>query len=165
MFGARWLIRTIEFLFTATILGGCAFFPGFGIFEDPALYILPVGVVANQVACDLQEFTHEQHLLDDQEKHLNPLRRWRLADEDVGVKLTLATDTSGYVNVTGVNVAQLGLQSLVSFVATQNKISTVAAKISGKRSRTVTVSFSVSPNSSLPHGPRYLINSASCMLA
>jgi hypothetical protein len=144
MFGARWLIRTIGFPFTATILCGCAFFPGFGIFEDPALYILPVGVVANQVACELQEFIADQKVLE--EKKFDPLRRWRLDDEDAAVKLTLTTDTSGYVNFTGVNVAQLGLESLASFVATQNKISTLAAKVTGKRTRTVTVSFSVSPN-------------------
>jgi hypothetical protein len=146
MFGTRWLIRSIV-LFTATTLCGCAFFPGFGIFEDPALYILPVGVVANQVACELQEFMNEQKALNDQEKtKLDLLRRWRLSDEDAAVKLTLSTDTSGYVNFTGVNVAHLGLESLASFVATQNKVSTLAAKVTGKRSRSVTVSFSVSPN-------------------
>lgn len=144
--GASWIIRRFAFLFIALTLCGCAFFPGFGIFEDPALYILPVGVVANQVACELQEFITEQKVLNEKEKKLDPLRRWRLADEDAGVKLTLATDTSGLVNFTGVNVAHLGLESLASFVAMQNKVSTLAAKVTGKRSRTVTVSFSVSPN-------------------
>jgi hypothetical protein len=133
-------------LFVATTFGGCGFFPGFGILEDPVLYILPVGVAANQVACELQEFMNEQRLLNERETRLDTRRRWRLSDEDAGVKLTLSTDTSGYVNFTGVNVAQIGLQNLVSFIAAQNKVSTLAAKVSGVRSRSVTVSFTVSPD-------------------
>jgi hypothetical protein len=71
--------------------------------------------------------------------------KWVLDEGDVDVKLNLQTDTQGYVNFTGVNVAQLGLETLASFVATQNKVSTLAAKLTAKRTRTVLVDFSVSP--------------------
>jgi hypothetical protein len=64
---------------------------------------------------------------------------------DVSVHLALATDTSGYVNFTGVNVAEVGLTSLASFITTQSKVPTLAAKATGKRTRTVTVNFTISP--------------------
>jgi hypothetical protein len=68
-----------------------------------------------------------------------------LDEGDVDVKLALNTDTQGLVNFTGVNVAKLGLESLASFVATQSKVSTLAAKLTAKRTRTVVVDFTVSP--------------------
>jgi hypothetical protein len=46
------------------VVAGCSFLPGFGILEDPALYILPVGAVANQVACEVQEFVSDQEAKD-----------------------------------------------------------------------------------------------------
>jgi hypothetical protein len=50
------------------------------------------------------------------------------------------------VNFTGVNIAALGFETLASFVATQSKVSTFAAKLTGKRSRSVEIDFTVSPN-------------------
>jgi hypothetical protein len=75
--------------------------------------------------------------------------RWVLAQQDVAVKLTLSTDEQGYVNFTGVNVAQLGLGSLAQLVAATGSgkatIPTLAAKASAKRTKTVEIDFSVSP--------------------
>jgi hypothetical protein len=162
-----WLVRKISVFLIATTLCGCGFLPGFGIFEDPVLYILPVGVVANQVACELQDFMNEQKTLNEKDiivvngkktVRIDQLRRWRLSNDDADIKLTLNTDTSGYVNFTGVNVAQLGLESIASFITTQSKVSTLAAKVSGKTTRTVTVSFSVSPNP-LPSSTQVIDNS------
>jgi hypothetical protein len=65
-------------------------------------------------------------------------------------KLNLQTDTQGYVNFTGINIAQLGFESLASLVATQSKVSTLAAKLTAKRTRTVLVSFTVSPKPLTP---------------
>ena len=63
--------------------------------------------------------------------------------------MTLQTDTSGYVNFTGVNVTAIGLSSLQQFILNttsgKTSIPSLAVKPSGKRTRTVTVSFSVSP--------------------
>ena len=129
-------IRPILLFHILPLMTACSFLPGFGIFEDPALYFLPVGAVANQVACELQEFMSE-HESDPRDS----LHRWQLANEDASVKLALQTDSSGYVNFTGINVAQVGLQSIASFITTQAKVPTLAAKLSGKRTRTVTVSF------------------------
>jgi hypothetical protein len=147
------MVRGFFLLFVSVALCGCGFFPGFGILEDPALYILPVGIVANQVACELQEF-----MIENKSEPADTLHRWHLADEDVSVRLTLNTDTSGYVDFTGINVAQVGLETLASFISTQSKVSTLAAKVSGKRTRTVTVSFSVSPNPLPSDKNQYLID-------
>lgn len=122
------------------LLPACAFLPGFGIFEAPTLYNLPVGDAAIRIACETQDFL----------KDYNPAgSRWVLAQQDVAVKLTLSTDEQGYVNFTGVNVAQLGLGSLAQLVAATGSgkatIRTLAAKASAKRTKTVEIDFSVSP--------------------
>jgi hypothetical protein len=113
-------------------LCGCAFLPGFSVLQDPALYFLDVQQVANQVACEVQTFM-EEHEKDPVFRN----QKWVLANDDVTVKLTLQTDSSGYVNFTGVNVAGLGLLSLQQFIATtasgKTTVSTLAAKPSAKR--------------------------------
>jgi hypothetical protein len=139
----------------ALAVSGCSFLPGFSFLEQPTLYHLSIGEVATQVSCELQAFT-AQHLNDPtyqppksyDEKTFQKTHKWVLSDDDVSVKLTLQTDESGYVNFTGVNVAQLGLSSLQNLILAQTsggiKVPTAAAKLSAKRTRTVVVSFTVS---------------------
>ena len=135
------LCRLVILLLIISLAPGCAFLPGFGILEDPLLYVLPIGTVANQVACELQDFMRQQNSYPSSAK-----RRWLLSNDDAKVTLSLTTDTSGYVNFTGVNVAALGFASLASFISKSSSVSTLALKVSAKRTRTVVVSFSVSPN-------------------
>lgn len=140
-------LRSFVFLVTFGLLcGSCAMLPGFGLLEDPAIYAFSVSDVANQVACELQEFMAEQ--IDAEKKKVaahQETYKWVLDEGDVSVKLSLQTDSQGYVDFTGVNVAQLGLQSLASFIAVQSKVPILAAKLSAKRTRTVQVDFTVSP--------------------
>jgi hypothetical protein len=139
------VIRLAIFLLGSFFLSGCAFLPGFGLLEEPSLYYVPVGDVANQVACELQEFVAE-HDKDPKWKQ----QRWVLADEDVTVSLNLQTDTSGNVSFTGVNVAGLGFSSLQAFIASttsgKTSVPSLTAKLQAKRTRTVKIAFSVSPN-------------------
>jgi hypothetical protein len=136
-------LRTFAVIITGLGLSGCGFLPGFGVLEDAPLYYLPVGTIANQVACEVQEFVADQNKKKADGFHLG---RWRISNDPVSIKLSLTTDNSGYVNFTGVNVASLGLSSLAAFITTQSKVPTLAAKLSAKRTRTVTVAFTVSPN-------------------
>jgi hypothetical protein len=136
----RFPARSLGIFIVFSLISGCSFLPGFGIFEAPALYFITVGEVANQVACELQEFMSEHENDKADAEH-----RWVLANEDASVKLALQTDDSGYVNFTGVNVAKLGFESLARFVSTQSSVPTLAAKLSAKRTRTVQINFSVSP--------------------
>jgi hypothetical protein len=111
------------------------------------LYYVPVGAIANQVACEVQEFVSDQNDKKARQKVENfSLGRWRISSDPVSIKLSLTTDNSGYVNFTGVDVTSLGLASLAAFITTQSKVPTLAAKLSAKRTRTVTVAFTVSPN-------------------
>ncbi len=137
----RW--RSIAGVVAGIVLSGCGFLPGFGILEDTPLYHLPVGAIANQVACEVQEFVSDQNAKKAKGFYLG---RWRISNDPVSIKLALTTDNSGYVNFTGVNVTSLGLASLATFVATQSKVPTLAAKLTAKRTRTVTIAFTVSPN-------------------
>jgi hypothetical protein len=144
MLGAfRRIVDLYCFIAVVLLCGGCAFFPGFSLFEEPGLYYLPVAQVANQVACELQEFMKEH------ENDVYTSQRWVLADEDVAIKLNLQTDSSGYVNFTGVNVSQIGLSAFQQFISstTSGKISvpSLGAKASVKRTKTVQVNLSVSP--------------------
>jgi hypothetical protein len=144
MFGAgRRGARLFCIIGVCILCDGCGFLPGFSLFEEPVLYYLPVSEVANQVACELQEFRKEH------EHDVYTSQRWVLANEDVAVKLNLQTDSSGYVNFTGINVSQVGLAAFQQFVlsATSGKttIPTLAAKASAKRTKTVQINFSVSP--------------------
>src|SRR5262245_58613920 len=134
-------LREIAFLLTTTMLAACGVLPGFGVLDNPTLYLLPVGRVANQVACELQEFVVEHQNTEVTRRH-----RWQLADEDVNVKLMLTTDTKGNVNFTGVNLAKLGFETVASFITTQNTAPSLGIRVIGDRSKTVTVSFSVSPH-------------------
>ena len=134
-------------LIVCVIASGCAFLPGFGIFEDPALYAYSVSDVANQVSCEIQEFALEQIKQErEKEKEKKVGYKWVLDQGDVTVHLSLTTDNSGYVNFTGVNVAQIGLSSLASFVSLQSKVPTLGAKASAKRTRTAVFNFTVSPS-------------------
>src|SRR5271163_151488 len=92
-------------------LGACAFLPGFGLLEDPGLYYLDVSEVAAQVACEVQSF-----MKDHDKDIVYRTLPWVLANEDISVKLTLQTDTSGYVNFTGVNASGLGLSALQNLI-------------------------------------------------
>jgi hypothetical protein len=138
-------IRLVILLFGASPISGCAFLPGFSLFEEPALYYIPVAEVANQVACELQEFMKEH----DGDSVFNN-QRWVLADEDVNVNLNLQTDSSGSASFTGVNVAQLGFSSLQAFISNttsgKTSVPSLGAKLSAKRTRTVKIGFTVSPN-------------------
>ena len=117
--------------------------PGFGLLEDPALYYIPVSEVANQVACELQEFMKE-------EIALNQKQRWVVANQDVSVNLNLQTDTSGSVTFTGVNIAHLGFSSLAAFISSttsgKTSVPSLSIKGSAKRSRTVKINFTISPS-------------------
>src|ERR1700749_4422737 len=124
----------------SSLLSGCAFLPGFSLFESPTLYYIPVAEFANRVACELQEFMSE-HMSD--RSYAN--HRWVLSDDDVKVVLALQTDEKGYVNFTGINAAQIGLTNLQAFLASQSKLSTLGAKLTAKRTKTVSVTFSVAP--------------------
>jgi hypothetical protein len=137
-------VRSLAVVAASALLAACSFLPGFGILEDTPLYVLPVGAVANQIACEVQEFVVEQARLSEKPDTKHE-RRWRLSSEPVGVKLALTTDSAGYVNFTGVDVTALGFGTLASFITSQSKVPTLAAKLSLKRTRTVTVSFTVSP--------------------
>jgi hypothetical protein len=132
-------------LASLAVLPACGFLPGFGLLEDAALYYLPVDSVASRVACELQDFLLEYEAHADQYNH-----KWVLSNSPVSIKLSLTTDQSGYVNFTGVNVTQLGLGALQNFITatTQGKVTTpsLAAKLSGKRTRSVEVDFTVSPS-------------------
>ena len=132
-----------------TLLMGCGFLPGFAYLESPALYAIDVGAVANQVACELQEFAAKQY----EDPEFNS-KRWVLSRDDIGVQLTLQTDEGGYVNFTGVNAGALGFQALASLVALQSKVPTLGAKISAKTTKSAEIDFSVSaiaPKSSRTH--------------
>jgi hypothetical protein len=138
--------------FSSTCLSACGFLPGFGLMEQPALFQLTVAEVATRVACELQEFT-AQHKGDPAYfgtpgETTYTGHKWVLSDDDVSVKLTLQTDESGYVNFTGVNVAQLGLASLQNFILSttsgKTSVPSAAAKLSAKRTKTITIDFSVS---------------------
>jgi hypothetical protein len=126
--------------FFSSFISGCGFLPGFSLLESPTLYYIPVAEFANRVACELQEFMNE-HMND--RSYAN--HRWVLSDDDVKVVLALQTDDQGYVNFTGINAAQIGLNNLQAFIASQSKLSTLGAKLSAKRTKTVAVTFSVSP--------------------
>ncbi|MGN6572617.1 MAG: hypothetical protein ACTHLO_14510 [Pseudolabrys sp.] len=117
-------------------LPSCGFLPGFALIEQPFLYDVPVSTVATQVACEIQDF-----VTDYQENH--PSNRWRLSEDSANVTLILQTDHSGSVNFTGVNLANAGLQSVQTIVASQNKISTLGAKLNPRRSTSATSVFSV----------------------
>ena len=121
---------------------GCAFLPGFGILEDPILYWLDVSEVANQVACELQEFMRDQ-----QDTPVLELQnqRWLLGNEDVAVKLQLNTDNQGYVNFTGIDAAKLGFEAIANLITKQASVPSLGAKLTAKRSRTVQIAFTVSP--------------------
>ena len=123
-----------------SVTSGCAFLPGFGILEDPILYYLDVSEVANQVACELQEFMWEQ-----QNDQNSRSRRWLLDDDDVPVKLTLSTDNQGNVNFTGIDAAKLGFEAIADLITKQSSVPSLGAKLSAKRSRTVQIAFAVSP--------------------
>jgi hypothetical protein len=148
------------------VISGCAFLPGFSLFETPTLYYIPVGEVANQVACELQEFIaqHEMEIKRDEDKAAREgtaavakegtaayaHHKWVLAaDEDVKVVLTLQSDEQGYVNFTGINAAQLGFASLqeliLSTTSGKTTVPSLAAKMTAKRTKTVAIIFSVSP--------------------
>jgi hypothetical protein len=104
-------------LITAPIFSGCAFLPGFALWEDPAVYAFSVSDIANQVSCELQEFMIAQIATEKgKRKAGEETYKWVMDEGDVSVHLGLQTDTQGYVNFTGVNVAKLGLESLASFV-------------------------------------------------
>jgi hypothetical protein len=131
----------------STLLSGCGFLSGFSFWEDPAIYAFSVSDVANQVACELQDFVSEQR--DFQlNRELNDPKRYKwVLDEasDVTVKLQLQTDHQGYVNFTGINLAKLGFESLAHFVSSTSSVPSLAAKATAKRTRTVEVDFTVSP--------------------
>jgi hypothetical protein len=163
---SRALIRLIKIFLVVALsqtASGCGFLAGFGLFEQPTLYYLDVAEVATQVACELEEFV-AQHQDDPLYTGTNPkvpYHRWVLADDDIAVKLTLQTDESGYVNFTGINVAQLGLASFQSFIlATTSGKTTVpslAAKASAKRTKSVVISFSVGAKS-LASSPKVTVS-------
>jgi hypothetical protein len=146
-------------LFVSCFLCGCGFLPGFDITEQPTLSYLPVSEVSQQVSCELKEFIFEYR-----ERYLHKKRldkqsrladskstpeepRWVLAEDDAVVKLNLQTDETGYVNFTGINVSQLGLNGLQNFItsSTSGKVSipSLGAKATAKRTKNVTVTFSV----------------------
>ena len=99
--GVRISIALISF----SLCGGCGFLPGFGFLEDPALYAYSVDDVANQVSCELQSFMAVQ-IAAEQKKLPKDRYKWVLDEGDVSVKLSLQTDTQGYVNFTGVNISK-----------------------------------------------------------
>jgi hypothetical protein len=148
----RNLRRGFFFAVTSMLLGGCAFLPGFHLFETPLLYLLPVSEIANRVACELQDFVSAHKNDSVFNKH-----KWTLAQEDVKIVLTLTVDEAGNVAFAGINVAQLGFSSLAAFIASQTQnskiVPTLGAKLSIKRTKTVVITFSVSPKP-LPDDPR-----------
>src|ERR1043165_8030737 len=129
---------------TSAFLGGCAFLPGFSLFETPTLYYLSVAEVANRVACELQDFVALHQDDPAYAKH-----KWALSQEDVKVVLTLATNEAGNVSFAGINAAEFGFSSLAALIASQTTnskvVPTLAAKLSLKRAKTVALTFSVSP--------------------
>jgi hypothetical protein len=125
------------------LMAGCAFLPGFGLFESPMLYYIPVAQVAERVTCEVRAFVDAHHADPAYSHH-----KWALAEEDIKVVLTLTSDEQGYVNFTGIDPKQLGFNSLQSLITTTTtngvKIPTLNAKMTGKRSKVVTTTFSVS---------------------
>jgi hypothetical protein len=148
------LFRGAACLTVGSVCTSCAFLPGFSLLEDPATYAFSVSDVANQVSCELQDFMATQIADQKHRKYDDPDKyRWVLDEGDVSVHLSLQTDTQGYVNFTGVNLAQVGLTSLATFIAAQSKVPTLGAKLTGKRTRTMQVDFTVSPKPlTLPKG-------------
>jgi hypothetical protein len=134
-------------LMISTLLSGCGFLSGFSFWEDPAIYAFSVSDVANQVACELQEFVYEQRNFQLNRAPNDPQRYKWVLDEasDVAVKLQLQTDHQGYVNFTGINLAKLGFESLAHFVSSTSSVPSLAAKATARRTRTVEVDFTVSP--------------------
>jgi len=139
------------------LLCGCGFLPGFGLFEQPTLYYLDAAEVATQIACELEDFV-AQHQKDPlytgigpDGKPSKPRHRWVLADDDIAVKLSLQTDESGYVNFTGINASKLGFDSLQTLISSttsgKTTVSSLGAKLSGKRTKTVLINFSVGAKS------------------
>jgi len=131
----------------STALSGCAFLPGFALWEDPAIYAFSASDVANQISCELQDFVTLQKEIQTNTPANDPNHyKWVLDDQsDVSVKLDLTTDTSGYVDFTGINVAKLGFESFAQFISTTSSVPSLGAKASGKRTRTVEIDFTVSP--------------------
>jgi hypothetical protein len=150
------IFSAISILSIVSLLPGCGFLPGFAIWEDPAIYVFSVSDVANQLTCELQDFAANQETQQRQIK--NPKNdpahyKWVLdVNSDIAMKLNLTTDTAGYVNFTGINLAKLGFESLAQFVSTTSSVPSLGAKATGKRTRTVEVDFSASakPLASLP---------------
>lgn len=98
--------------------------------------------VATRIACELDEFIAEHR---NPRPIYGPHEKWVLADQDITVTLTLATDNSGYVNFTGVNVAKLGLGALARLISSQSSVPSLAAKVSIKTSKSAAIKFTVSP--------------------
>lgn len=141
----RALFALLSAVVLSVLLLGCAFFPGFGLLEDQPLYYLPVAQVATQVACELQDF-----LITRETDPVYQEQRWVIAKDNVSVKLTLQTDQQGYVDFTGINLAQLGFGSLQELITSTTSggvsIPSLGAKLSAKRTRTVVIKFTVAAN-------------------
>jgi hypothetical protein len=143
-------------------LPGCSFLPGFDSTEQPLLYHLPVSEVAKQVSCELQDvladFRVYQSRYSAKVDPANPNQlappRWYLSSDDVEVKLTLMTNSSGYVGFSGINAANLGLANLAplftSATVAGNSVPTLGAKITPKRTAKAVLGFSVSPVPPVP---------------
>jgi hypothetical protein len=109
----RW--RNIAGAFAGIALSACGFAPGFGILEDAPLYYVPVGAIANQVACEVQEFVSDQNDKKARQKVENfSLGRWRISrlasGEDRG---WAARVRSSRLTVSGVELAPIPGQELI----------------------------------------------------
>lgn len=143
----------VYIFFGSILIAGCSFLPGFGLLESPSLYYIPVSEVANQVACELQDFTHYYrkkyglgiatksgiHYL----RTSKPQPQWVPGTDDASVTLKLQTDDTGSVTFTGINVAGLGFTSLAEFITKAGSVPSLGAKVSPSRTKVVTIVFAV----------------------
>jgi hypothetical protein len=130
----RVTFRLCFFLLSLTaLLTGCSeFLPNFeGVLGiNGWTHEIQVNRVANEIQCELREFTKANR------DYLDP-------EQSASVSLSLQVDESGSVTYLGIDLSKLGLASLANFVSAQNKVPSLQGKAQGKSTVSSQVDLSV----------------------
>jgi hypothetical protein len=125
----------------ASLLSGCVdllWWPGFGSINNHFDQDIPIGAVAHEIQCELQDFIQKEtpHPTKDNPSLLDP-------NKAATVTLNLQTEFSGSVSYLGINFSKLGFTSLAQLISSSNGVPSLQAKLQGKGTVSSQIEFNI----------------------
>ncbi len=130
-----WGARYFHIILAGLSLAGCGYvYPGFeGLFGlHSYLHDIPVSRITTELECEVWDFLKEPSYA----QFLDPTK-------PAGVSIKFQTDQSGSFQYLGINLNQVGLETLANLIAVSNKTSSLQAKVQAKTTASSQLDLSI----------------------